>query len=244
MHTAKQIYSWLGPRIPWQLRMERFSQRTLMDTLFCLRILEDPEAEVALDHMCLHILSLITPGTLPAISQYLSPATHLSFLQIPLKTSFLTNRFSQETPRRLGLLIPTAICTDIFGYHSDWQALLAFTSIYFWHSGSEMLSGPQWAEQSAHTQCPSQSNCPYGEALHQSLPTFLFSPFFSMPSAQPYPTAHSSKCLVEEEKWINLSPQEDNLLSWDLTSSDPGSPSFLAHWELCFVLILLHTLHW
>lgn len=59
-----------------------------MDTLFCLRILEDPEAEVALDHMCLHILSLIIPGTLSTISQYLSPCHTPIFPSDPSKDFF------------------------------------------------------------------------------------------------------------------------------------------------------------
>ena len=61
MHMAKEIQSCLGLRIPWQLRTQGFSPRILvMDTLPCPRILEDPEAKVALDSKSLHILHLTT----------------------------------------------------------------------------------------------------------------------------------------------------------------------------------------
>lgn len=51
-----------------------------------------------------------------------------------------------------------------------------------------------------------------------SLPSFLSAPF-PIPSPNSHPTAHSSKCLVEEEgKWIGILPPKESLPFLVLTS--------------------------
>lgn len=118
------------------------------------------------------------------------------------------------------------------------------TCRHFWRLGPEILNVPRWGWQSTQTVLPNATQALAG-ALHYSHCSSSFGTHFSTA----YPPHHHQQfiparaCERREEVDYHITPrQKDNPLFWVLTPSDPGSPSFLVHWELSLSFKLMNTL--